>query len=60
MENRPGYTHGLDGVSVGCLSCSSYELIKPVHGNGEAPHYECKKGKNPSECEVCKKNEEHK
>lgn len=48
----------LEGVALGCLSCCDYKLIKPQHGNGDAPHYECKYGKNPEDCPTCKKNEE--
>ena len=51
---------GLDGISLGCLSCKDYELKAPEHGNGDAPYYICKKERNPEECEICKKIEEQK
>lgn len=43
-------------IELGCLSCNKYSLVTPMHGYGDAPHYECSDNRNPKECEVCKRN----
>lgn len=43
-------------VELGCLSCSKYSLVMPIHGRGDAPYYGCSDGRNPKECETCKHN----
>lgn len=43
-------------VELGCLSCSKYSLVAPIHGCGDAPYYGCSDHKDPKECEVCKRN----
>lgn len=46
----------MESVELGCLSCSKYSLVMPVHGRGDAPYYKCSDGRNPKECEACKHN----
>ena len=43
-------------IEPGCLPCSKYSLVTPVHGYGDAPYYKCSDDRNPEECEVCKHN----
>ena len=43
-------------IELGCLSCSKYSLVMPIHGRGDAPYYGCSDGRNPKECETCKHN----
>lgn len=46
----------MNPIELGCLSCSKYSLVTPIHGYGDAPYYKCSDGRNPKECEVCKRN----
>ena len=43
-------------IELGCLLCNKYSLVTPMHGYGDAPHYECSDNRNPKECEICKRN----
>lgn len=43
-------------IELGCLSCSKYSLVAPIHGRGDAPYYEYSDNRNPEECEMCKCN----
>ena len=43
-------------IELGCLFCSKYSLVTPIHGYGDAPYYKCNDGRNPKECEICKHN----
>ena len=46
----------MERIELGCLFCSKYSLVTPVHGYGDAPYYKCSDDRNPEECEVCKHN----
>lgn len=46
----------MEHIELGCLPCSKYSLVTPVHGYGDAPYYKCSDGRNPKECEICKRN----
>ena len=46
----------MNSIELGCLSCSKYSLIAPIHGRGDAPYYRCIDNKDPRECEACKRN----
>lgn len=43
-------------IELGCLSCSKYSLVAPIHGRGDAPYYKCIDNKDPKECKACQHN----
>ena len=47
-------------ITLKCISCKSYELRMPEHGNGDLPYYICKENEKPDKCKKWEdKNEKH-